>query len=451
MIQLKKDFKSSSLTEWIEQLKKELKGDDFNKLLREDELEELTHPTFSHQESKSGSIEIPGSFPFTRGYKSKNNNWNNGYLLKVTDEKAANSKALDVLLKGCDSLVFDFQNKTEINWQMLLNEIELEFIQSEFRFTVIQQFTSLKNHFKNNLPSSIKFSFDFLTLDNSDQLLDTISEEMKATHRPFCFVDGFSIQQCGATTWQEVAFMLTTGHHYLYSLIKNGYTVNEAVESIHFSTGIGANYFYEIAKIRAFRKGWAAIINQYDPKNLSTDKCSITGIVGLMNKSLLDPHTNLLRQTTEVMSAVSAGIETIVVLPYDSQSTKGTSILAERMALNISLILKEESYFNAVIDPLGGSYSLEDLTTQIGEKSWALFQNLEKSEGIFSLETLTDLKSQISLKAEIRKNQVLNNQKTIIGINKFINPNTENNYFVNQNDYLGMSKINFESDLKQVK
>ena len=170
-----------------------------------------------------------------------------------------------------------------------------------------------------------------------------------------------------------------------------------------------------------------------------------------MNKSLKDPHTNLLRQTTEAMSAIAAGIETIVVLPYDAESINGTSILAERMALNISLILKEESYFDAVIDPLGGSYALEDLTEQIGAKSWDLFQKLESLGGISSKKTIHYLRSEINTKSEIRKNQIANSHKTLIGINRFLNPLPEKNEFLIQDDYLGMSKIIFERDLIPVK
>jgi methylmalonyl-CoA mutase len=451
MIELKKDFNPSSLPEWIEQLKKELKGDDFNKLLREDELEEIKYPTFSHAESNSISVEAPGKFPFTRGSKTKNNDWNNGYLLKVTDEKAANSKALEILLKGCDSLFFDLQEKNEVNWEILLNGIELQYIQTDFRLTTITQFLSIQKHFQNNFPTTLKFSVDFLQLDHSEQLFNALSEEMRSVQRPFCLIDGYSIQQTGATTWQEIAFILATGHEYLVKLIEKGFTIDEAAACIHFSTGIGSTYFYEIAKIRALKKAWSLIIKNYNPIHACSYNCSITAIIGFMNKSLKDPHTNLLRQTTEAMSAIAAGIETIIVMPYDAESISGTSILAERMALNISLILKEESYFEAVIDPLGGSYALEDLTEQIGAKSWALFQKLESLGGISSEITIHYLTSEINTKSEIRKNQIANSHKTLIGINKFINPLPEKNEFKIQADYLGLTKIVFERDLIPVK
>ncbi|MEY3237195.1 MAG: hypothetical protein RI883_1296 [Bacteroidota bacterium] len=451
MIELKKDFKSSSLPEWIEQLKKELKGDDFSKLLREDELEELNFSTFNHAESNTISIESPGNFPFTRGSGTKGNDWNNGFLLKVIDEKVANSKALEILLKGCDSLFFDLIDKTEINWEILLNGIELNFIQTDFRLNNLTQFLSIQKHFQNNFPTSLKFSVDFLQLDDSDQFFKAISEEMRIAQRPFCLVDGYSIQQTGATTWQEIAFMLSTGHEYIVKLLDLGFTIDEAAACIHFTSGIGSNYFYEIAKIRALRKTWSMIIKNYNPTHSCTYKCSITAIIGLMNKSLKDPHTNLLRQTTEAMSAAAAGIETIVVLPYDSDSTIGTSVLAERMALNISLILKEESYFNAVIDPIGGSYALEGLTNQIGDKGWSLFQKIESFGGISSEKTIHYLTSEIKAKSVIRKNQIANSQKTLIGINKFINPLPEKNEFLTQDGYLGLSKIIFERDLTLVK
>lgn len=77
---------------------------------------------------------------------------------------------------------------------------------------------------------------------------------MKSIQRSFCLIDGYSIQQTGATTWQEIAFMLATGHEYLVKLIEKGFTIDEAAACIHFSTGIGSSYFYEIAKNQSFEK-----------------------------------------------------------------------------------------------------------------------------------------------------------------------------------------------------
>jgi methylmalonyl-CoA mutase len=170
-----------------------------------------------------------------------------------------------------------------------------------------------------------------------------------------------------------------------------------------------------------------------------------------MNKSLIDPYTNLLRQTTEAMSAITGGIDNLVIHPYDAVSQTGSNALSERMALNISLILKEESYFDKVIDPLGGSYAIEEITQTIAKKSWDLFQEIETMGGIFQKEAKDHLRNKLIEKASARKQQYASNEKTLIGINKFSNPQPEKNDFVDTETYLDLPALFFERELIAVK
>lgn len=450
MIDLKKEFESSSLTEWVDQLKKELKGDDFSKLSRYDEIEELTYSTYKHVDINIIS-QAPGNFPFTRGSDKTGNHWLNSFYIKVSDEKISNSKALEVLMKGCDQLIFDLTKKAETNWSILFNEIQFEYVHAQIKINTAEQFKTILNHFNSKIPKSISFSIDFLSLDDSENLFDLLVKHCKNDQIPFCLIDGFSLQQCGATTWQEIGFCIATGHEYLVRLMNNGMSIDEAAACVHFSVGIGSNYFYEIAKIRSLKQNWASIIKEYKPKHNCSHNCLISAQIGTMNKSLLDPYTNLLRQTTEAMSAISGSVNALTIQPCDSNSINGSSIFSERMALNISLILKEESYFSNVGDPLGGSYIVEDLTNKIGSKSWTFFQKLEEFGGISSNESMVFLRNEITLKANLRKSDVLNSEVTLIGINKFINPNPEQNKFDDTKHYLGMQTIIFERDLIAVK
>src|SRR5690606_20083690 len=122
------------------------------------------------------------------------------------------------------------------------------------------------------------------------------------------------IQQRGATTWQETGFCLATGHEYIHLLTEHGFTLDEACRSITFNLGAGANYFYEIAKLKVLSETWQFIVHSYDSKQ--TSHSIINGIIGFTNKSIKDPYTNLLRQTTEAMSLLVGGANGIVVQPY---------------------------------------------------------------------------------------------------------------------------------------
>lgn len=448
MIGLKNEFKSSSLEDWIVQLKKDLKGEDFSVLLRNDKIEEIEYATFQHQESAHFSPQAPGLFPFTRGLNTNSNNWSNGFIIQVISEKESNTKALEVLMKGCDLLVFDLTTKQDINFEVLFNGIQFEYIKTQIKLADSNQLNGLKAYFKNTIPATISFNQDSFDITDDSKLFSELVYELKENQRFAIQINGFAIQQAGATTWQEIAYCLSQGHDSLSLLMENGLSIDQAAACIHFTVGIGSNYFFEISKIRALKQNWGSIIKAYQPNHNCSYNCVITAQVGFMNKSLKDPYTNLLRQTTETMAAASGGVDAIIVRPYDASSSNGSSNLSERMALNMSLILKEESYFNQVIDPLGGSYAIEDLTSKIARKSWELFQQLEKSGGLEKEETKQHFIEQINQKAKLRLEEIQSTSKILIGVNKFPNPQeVKNNSFIAQKSAFGTETIHFETEL----
>jgi methylmalonyl-CoA mutase len=243
---------------------------------------------------------------------------------------------------------------------------------------------------------------------------------------------------------------LNAGHEYLVELMSNGFSIDEASACIGFHIGIGRNYLYEIAKIRAMRSLWSKIIHAYTPAHTCSHNCAMTAVIGCMNKSLLDPHTNLLRQTTEVLSAMCGGVEQIVVIPHDLYSDQGMSSISQRMAINIPLVLREESYLDKVIDPLGGSYSLEQLTTKIGEKAWTLFQSLEKSGGLFNDTARSNFKQEIIAKRDQREKAFVDGSITLIGINTFPNPEKIESKWRELPAYFGIDALNYERISKTV-
>lgn len=443
MIGLKEEFKPSSLADWKTLLQKELKGDSLEPLMNKDEIEEIEFPSFFHRETADIKAQIPGKENFSRGSKVNNNSWKNSFLIKVSDAKKANSKALEVLMKGTDKLIFDFDKNPVPELTALFPEIGFEYIETTFRITSFDQFQKIKSHFKGKFPPNCEFSVDFLTIED-DRLFDALVEENHNGTIGFCRINAYAIQQCGANTWQELAFAIYSGHEMLLRLMDKGLSVDDASAYIHFDLGVGANYFYEIAKFRAIKVLWSQIVKQYSPQFDCTLNTQINATLGFTNKSLVDPYTNLLRQTTEAMSAISGGIDSILIQPYDSHSKNSSSLLSERMALNISLILKEESYFDKVIDPLGGSYAVEFLTNTITEKAWTLFQKLESRRNESFDSGLNVLRNDIKRTSELRIEKMNNSKSVLIGINKFPNPTPENNSFDRFEDYLGMKTLNFE-------
>ncbi|MDX2361111.1 MAG: methylmalonyl-CoA mutase family protein [Crocinitomicaceae bacterium] len=440
-----KEFQSSSKAEWQNKIVADLKGKDPSLLQISDEIEELNLSSYLHREDGKNQDQIPGNFPFTRGMNRDNNHWANGALIQIEDEKSANKKALNILGSGGDLLVFK-SHKENTDWKLVMNEIQVEHIQIQFVIQSIEEFKEILNL---GLPKTmnVRYNIDFLNNWNEDDFSE-IATNFKDQQQRFCSVNGFKTQQCGANTWQEIAFCLSAGHEYLVKLLGLGFNIDEAAACISFNLGIGSNYFNETAKFRAFRTLWSKIIKAYQPEHNCSYNCTITAVATHVNKSLIDPYTNLLRQTTEAMSAINAGIDGLVILPYDLFSTEGASDLSERMALNISSILKEESYFDKVLDPIGGSYSVEAIGDEIGKKAWSTFQKMDSEGGIFSSKVLGDFVEDVHSKRALRISKFQDGSIVGIGVNKYSTPSEAIAKWLPATDYLGMTPVILENEYK---
>ena len=127
----------------------------------------------------------------------------------------------------------------------------------------------------------------------------------------------------------------------------------------------------EMAKFRAGRMLWANIVNAYTGG--CARKMFTHAVTSGWNITAYDPYVNMLRGTTEAMSASLAGVHSLEVLPFDTAYESPTEF-SSRIARNVQLLLKNESHFDNVVDPAGGSYYIENLTQSIAEQAWKLFK-----------------------------------------------------------------------------
>ncbi|MEG0033952.1 MAG: methylmalonyl-CoA mutase family protein, partial [Mucinivorans sp.] len=163
-------------------------------------------------------------------------------------------------------------------------------------------------------------------------------------------VGGVLFNSCGADAVQELAFALAMGHEYIVNGMEKGLTIDQIAPSIKFNMAIGGTYFMEIAKFRAGRMLWANVTAPYKPERRCASKMRVHATTSAWNQSIYDPYVNMLRGTTEAMSAALAGVDSIEVLPYDA-AWAAPSEFSTRIARNTQLLLKEESHFNQVNDP----------------------------------------------------------------------------------------------------
>lgn len=194
------------------------------------------------------------------------------------------------------------------------------------------------------------------------------------------FVKSDVFSNGGANDVQEVAYTVAAGVAYLRELLKRGLTIDEAASQIMFGFSMGANFFLQIAKLRAVRPIWAQIVREFGG-NEESQKMHIHGRPAKFFKTVYDPYVNMLRDTTELFSGVVGGVDSFENSTFDEPVRKGDEF-SRRIARNMQIILQEEFGLLQPIDPAGGSWAVETLTKEIKEKIWAEFQVIEGKGGI---------------------------------------------------------------------
>ncbi|WP_363146470.1 methylmalonyl-CoA mutase family protein [Winogradskyella sp.] len=224
-------------------------------------------------------------------------------------------------------------------------------------------------------------------------------------------------QNAGANIVQQLAYGLAHTNEYLNHFEKILDNNKKQTLEITFNVAIGSNYFFEIAKLRALRNLWATLASEYG-FNIS---CRIKATPSKRNKTIYDYNVNMLRTTTESMSAVLGGADVVYNLPYDALYHDANEF-GDRISRNQLLILKNESYFDKVNNPADGSYYIEYLTLKLSEKALELFKDIENNGGFLSQLKEGTIQRKIKESASKEQSQFDTEQLILLGTNKHPNP-----------------------------
>ncbi|MGC6431324.1 MAG: methylmalonyl-CoA mutase subunit beta [Jejuia sp.] len=407
------EFAPVTAKQWKQKIQFDLKGADYNSELVWTSDEDIKVKPFYHSEDLNQTFPKPST---------KASNFKICETIFVDDVSISNKIALQALNSGAESLQFIIPNQ-DVSIELLLNNINLDntsiyietlFLSQEY----VKQISSNKPYQKLNIKSDIinnlaKTGNWFYSLKDDFSKFETILQ-----HTNTFSIDTALYQNAGANCIQQLAYGLAHLNEY-FNHIENSIQKNitETVNVI-FTVAMGSNYFFEIAKLRALRLLFETLQNEYSVNY----RLSIFATASKRNKGIYDYNTNILRTTTECMSAVLGGADIINNLPYDAVFKKPNAF-SSRIARNQLLVLKNESYFDMVDNPADGSYYIEDLTQQLAEKVLELFKNIETGGGF--LKQLKDGTIQRKIKESARKEQEQfnNGTKTILGSNKHPNPN----------------------------
>ncbi len=232
-------------------------------------------------------------------------------------------------------------------------------------------------------------------------------------------VDTTPYHNGGANAVQEIAISLATAVFHLEELSNRNIPTEIILSNYIFHFSVGANFFMEIAKLRAARMLWSEIAKAYGASN-ENQKMVIAARTSSFTKTIYDPYVNLLRSSNEAFAAVIGGVQYLHVSPFDELEGNGTEF-SERIARNAQLILKEEALLSKTQDPSGGSWYIEELTDEIASKAWELFLQIEDYGGMLSSLVDGDIQTQIDKVLQNRKNDSFTRKQTIIGTNMYAN------------------------------
>lgn len=367
------EFQSVSKEEWLKKVEQDLRGkplEDLHWQLGE----EITLTPFHHADDQIAPVGT-----IARG---GDNRWWIGEEFATQDPEAANRKLLSALERGVNAPLFLIKCLNKNGLAQLFAQVDLSIISVNFEFLGNKrsplEFAQLYYEYalENNYdPQQLSGCFCCDPLIDSAQV--PVAElrafiEFVEQHLPQFRV--FDLQNSAtpgvpAQIVEALTAHINQGIQCLEQLKGIGIEPARIAARMQFSLEIGKSYFVEIAAIRAFKILWANVLKTYGCE-LYPIYLAATLVDHSYGKDTGDEYTNMIRATTQAMSAVIGGVEQLTILPANTYSG-GKNDLTERVARNVQHILQLESHLDRVQDPAAGSYYIEKLTNILIEKVWS--------------------------------------------------------------------------------
>jgi len=231
-------------------------------------------------------------------------------------------------------------------------------------------------------------------------------------------ISGYHMHEAGATAVQELAFTIADGKEYVLRAMASGLDIDAFAGRLSFFFGIGMNFFMEVSKLRAARTLWHRVMDDLGAKDerskMLRTHCQTSG-VSLQEQ---DPYNNVIRTTIEAMAATLGGTQSLHTNALDEAIALPTEFSA-RIARNTQIILTEETGITKVVDPLGGSYYVEALTSELVDQAWKIIGEVDELGGMTKAVASGMPKRLIEEAAAARQARVDKGEDVIVGVNKY--------------------------------
>jgi methylmalonyl-CoA mutase len=410
------EFPPTSTAEWEAAITKDLKGGDYDKKLIWRTVEGMgVRPYYRADDTASldWAKVAPGEFPYLRG-THVGSNWRIRENIDAAETVEANRAARAAVTAGAEEIAFGRIITANIS-DIALLLAELDGIPVHLATVDERLANRVVQHLK-KAPRSAAISMGLNPLKELD-LAAQLAEAAPAGLIPFS-IDGGQFEESGATAVEEIGFTLAAGVDYLAAMDKRGVDVARAARLVEFSFSIGRNYFFAIAKLRAFRMLWARVVECFGAP-VESGKARISARTSRWNKTVYDPHVNVLRATTEAMSAVLGGADSVTVAAFDECYAQPDEA-SRRLARNTQIILKKEAMLARVTDPGGGSYALETITDYLAREAWKRMQEIEVGGGFRKVAGW--MKKALDQSMVVRDKNVALRRRVLVGVNQYANP-----------------------------
>lgn len=414
---LLQEFAPVSTQAWEDAIQKDLKGADYAKRLVWQSDEGLAVKPYYRAEDIAAFDFLdaaPGDFPYLRG-AHVSGNWRIREEIDIADPEQANRAAQQAVAAGAEEIAFTHAAvHTASDLGLLLANMREIPVHLQNAGEPLLRLLIERQKGRNETALISAGMNPLSHLDFAAEIVSTAPAALAAFT-----IDASSHEEQGATVVEEIGFALAAGVDYLAEMQSRNVDMSRAAFAIEFSFAVGANYFFQIAKFRAFRMAWARAAESFGCTPESA-RPRIHARTSRWNKTVYDPHVNVLRATTEAMSAALAGVDSITVAAFD-ECYKAPDEASRRLARNTQIILKHEALLSQVADPGAGSYALEVITDFVARGAWKLMQSVEARGGYQKFAADGELAKVLQCSLAARDKAVASRRRVFTGTNQFAN------------------------------
>lgn len=437
------EFPPVSTEEWEQRINADLKGADYRKKLVWLPDEGFEVRPYYREEDLEGlgtSGVVPGESPYIRGSRSQRNDWIIRQDFSEEDPSEINGQIREATAKGVNGVgiragkINTHRQMSEALAGLNIEKTEVNFTSSPSYPLTLELFIYELMH-RGTARELIRGSINFdptgylllhgkyyqtwqQNLEEGAYLLETVANKLPS-FRAVTINAGF-FQDAGSTLVQELAFGLASACEYLAGFTDKGFPVDQVAPYMQISFATGPDYFMEIAKLRAARWLWTRMVEPFAPVLPESCRIFLHSTTAGWNKSVYDPYVNMLRTTTEGMSSILGNADSVNIDPFN-KSFGTPDPFSLRIARNQQLVLKEEAYFDKIIDPSAGSYYIENLTHSLASHAWDLFRKVESMGGLLQCIESGFIRQEVAVSRKKKEKDIAGRRLILLGTNQFPN------------------------------